>query len=104
MTRCELFHKIAHQKYLMFMQCSKKVSEKNEQDPTKGTTVILNELLADEIWLAEVNLHTYTPKILKVDQITRHINFFRFVFYLKLFKTVRRAWAEADQDIRFYKI
>lgn len=40
----------------MFMQCSKKVAEKNEQDPTKGTTVILNELLADEVWLAEVSI------------------------------------------------
>lgn len=39
------------------MQCSKKVSEKNELDPTKGTTVILNELLADEVWLAEVGDH-----------------------------------------------
>lgn len=54
MTRCELFHKIAHQKYLMFMQCSKKVAEKNGEDPNKGTTVILNELLADEAWLAQV--------------------------------------------------
>lgn len=40
------------------MQCSKKVSEKNELDPTKGTTVILNELLADEVWLAEVSIIT----------------------------------------------
>lgn len=39
----------------MFMQCSKKVAELNQQDPTKGTTVILNELLADEAWLSEVS-------------------------------------------------
>lgn len=38
----------------MFMQCSNKVQEKNREDPTKGTTVILNELLADESWLAQV--------------------------------------------------
>lgn len=44
------------------MQCSKKVSEKNELDPTKGTTVILNELLADEIWLAEVIITTFHQK------------------------------------------
>ncbi|XP_031620598.1 uncharacterized protein LOC116339086 isoform X3 [Contarinia nasturtii] len=67
LTQCELLHKIAHQKYLMFMQCSQKVAEKNAQDPTKGSTVILNELLADEAWLGQ------------------------------LFKTVRRAWAEVDQ-------
>lgn len=36
------------------MQCSNKVQEKNREDPTKGTTVILNELLADESWLAQV--------------------------------------------------
>lgn len=35
----------------MFMQCSKKVAERNGQDPT---TTILNELLADEAWLAQV--------------------------------------------------
>lgn len=38
----------------MFMQCSNKVQEKNAEDPTKGTTGILNELLADEVWLAQV--------------------------------------------------
>lgn len=36
------------------MQCSNKVQEKNAEDPTKGTTGILNELLADEVWLAQV--------------------------------------------------
>lgn len=40
----------------MFIECSKKVAEKNSQDPMKGTTVILNELLADEVWLAQVHL------------------------------------------------
>lgn len=54
LNRCQLFHKIAHQKYLTFIECSKKVAEKNSQDPLKGTTVILNELLADEAWLAQV--------------------------------------------------
>lgn len=36
------------------MQCSNKVAEKNGRDPTKSTTVILNELLADEAWLSQV--------------------------------------------------
>lgn len=53
-VRCELFHKVSHQKYLMFIECSRKVAEKNSQDPMKLTTVILNELLADETWLAQV--------------------------------------------------
>lgn len=53
-ARVELYHKITHQKYLMYIECSKKVAEKNMQDPNKGTTVILNELLADNVWLAQV--------------------------------------------------
>lgn len=39
----------------MYIECAKKVAEKNIQDPNKGTTVILNELLADDTWLALVN-------------------------------------------------
>lgn len=38
----------------MYIECAKKVAEKNSQDATKNTTVILNELLADEAWLSQV--------------------------------------------------
>ncbi|KAJ6646601.1 Glutamine and serine-rich protein 1, partial [Pseudolycoriella hygida] len=65
-SRVELYHKITHQKYLMYIECAKKVTEKNAEDPNKGTTTILNELLADDVWLAQ------------------------------LFKNVRFAWAEVD--------
>ena len=37
----------------MYIECAKKVAEKNIQDPNKGSTVILNELLADDAWLAQ---------------------------------------------------
>lgn len=57
MQRCELFHKLSHQKYSMYIECAKKVAEKNVQDPMKATTAILNELLADEVWLAQVCFH-----------------------------------------------
>lgn len=56
---------MAHQKYLMFIECSRKVAEKNSENPMNGTTDILNELLADEVWLAQVRhfsfLHQYFP-------------------------------------------
>lgn len=54
LTRIELYHKISHQKYLMYIECAKKVADKNAQDPMKATTIILNELLADDTWLAQV--------------------------------------------------
>lgn len=53
-TRVELFNKITHQKYLMYIECAKRVAEKRTTDPHKDTTCILNELLADEHWLTQV--------------------------------------------------
>lgn len=38
----------------MYIECAKKVAEKTAQEPMKATTIILNELLADEVWLAQV--------------------------------------------------
>ncbi|XP_053599863.1 uncharacterized protein LOC128669225 isoform X1 [Plodia interpunctella] len=64
--RVQLFSRISHQKYLMYAECSKRVTEKRMQNPNKDTTVILNELLADESWL------------------------------LQLFRDVRHSWAEAE--------
>ncbi|KAL0884001.1 hypothetical protein ABMA27_016048 [Loxostege sticticalis] len=64
--RVQLYSRISHQKYLMYAECSKRVAEKRMQNPSKDTTVILNELLADEVWLSQ------------------------------LFRDVRHAWAEAE--------
>jgi len=50
----ELYNKVVHQKYLMFIECAKRVSEKRAADPSKDTTAILNDMLADETWLNEV--------------------------------------------------
>ncbi|XP_061705735.1 uncharacterized protein LOC133516797 isoform X2 [Cydia pomonella] len=64
--RVQLYSRISHQKYLMYAECSKRVAEKRMQNPSKDTTVILNELLADELWLSQ------------------------------LFRDVRHSWAEAE--------
>ncbi|XP_077282742.1 uncharacterized protein LOC143908809 isoform X1 [Temnothorax americanus] len=61
-----LYNKVAHQKYLMFLECARRVADKKVADPHKDTTIILNELLADETWLNQ------------------------------LFKEVRSIWAEID--------
>ncbi|KAI5641142.1 hypothetical protein NE865_06611 [Phthorimaea operculella] len=64
--RVQLYSRVSHQKYLMYAECSKRVAEKRMQNPSKDTTVILNELLADEVWLSQ------------------------------LFREVRHSWAEAE--------
>ncbi|XP_045763707.1 mucin-5AC-like isoform X1 [Maniola jurtina] len=64
--RVQLYSRISHQKYLMYAECSKRVAEKRMQNPSKDTTVILNELLADEVWLSQ------------------------------LFRDVRHGWADAE--------
>lgn len=55
-TQVELLNKVTHQKYLMYIECAKRVSEKRTNDTTKDTTCILNELLADEGWLNQVRI------------------------------------------------
>lgn len=54
-NRVQLLNKISHQKYLMYIECAKRVADKRTTDPHKDTTCILNELLADEAWLNQVN-------------------------------------------------
>lgn len=68
LQRVELFHKITHQKYSLFKACSQRVSEQSTTNSNcpKGSTQILNELLADDVWLRQ------------------------------LFDSIRQQWADAD--------
>lgn len=40
----------------MFLECARRVTDKKVADPHKDTTIILNELLADEAWLNQVSI------------------------------------------------
>ncbi|XP_054266424.1 uncharacterized protein LOC128988797 isoform X1 [Macrosteles quadrilineatus] len=66
----QLYNKLVHQKYIMYIDCVKRVQEKRKTDSGKDTTVILNELLADEEWLS------------------------------KLFRQVRTVWADVEKAER----
>lgn len=66
----------------MYIECAKKVTDINSQDPTKATTVILNELLADEMWLAQVNLQTFIASLL-----VKYLQFICFVSIYSYLKT-----------------
>lgn len=82
-NRVELLSKITHQKYLMYIECAKRVTEKRTAESHKDTTCILNELLADENWL---------------NQVSRSFFFvsFSLYWYFQLFLEVRSSWAEVD--------
>lgn len=54
--KIDLYNKVTHQKYLMFLECARRVADKKIADPDKDTTIILNELLADEAWLNQVSI------------------------------------------------
>lgn len=57
----------------MFLECARRVADKRVADPHKDTTIILNELLADEVWLNQVSSKhifktLYTAKFLQLIQ------------------------------------
>lgn len=85
--RVELYNKIAHQKYLMYLECARRVQDKRVKEGQKDTTCILNELLADERWLGQVNITKQRFILAR----------YYFVYvWLQLFLYVRKYWGEVD--------
>ncbi|CAH1397867.1 unnamed protein product [Nezara viridula] len=54
LTKIEVLHKLCHFKCSLYTLCEERVKEKREAEPGKDTTVILNDLLADDIWLNQI--------------------------------------------------
>lgn len=54
--KIDIFHKISHQKYLLFSDCKYRTLKMNQDYPSRASTDILNELLADQLWLAAVSI------------------------------------------------
>lgn len=64
----------------MYIECSRKVAEKNSENPMNGTTHILNELLADEEWLTQV-LTAQAPLIFWTVNFGLLFKYFLFVIF-----------------------
>lgn len=57
--KIDIFHKVSHQKYLLFSDCKYRTLKMNQDYPNRASTDILNALLADQLWLAAVSLFFY---------------------------------------------
>ena len=59
-TKCsrlgQLYHKLQHHKHKMFQMATEVVEERRRSSANPDTTKILNELLANEVWLEQVGL------------------------------------------------
>jgi hypothetical protein len=56
LVRVQLYNKVAQQKYVMYIESAKRVARKRSSDPYKDTTIIANELSADDAWLNQVSI------------------------------------------------
>ncbi|XP_017493306.1 PREDICTED: coiled-coil domain-containing protein 82-like [Rhagoletis zephyria] len=53
-ARADIFHKIAHEKFNLYIHCSRRVAEQQQEYPGKSSTEILNDLLAEHNWVDEL--------------------------------------------------
>ena len=54
-TLCGLYHRLHHMKQKLYVMCSEIVEKRKEDSPGIDTTQILNQLLADDVWLETVS-------------------------------------------------
>lgn len=54
LSKVEVLHKLCHFKCSLYAVCEERVKEKREAEPAKDTTVVLNDLLADDVWLNQM--------------------------------------------------
>jgi hypothetical protein len=55
---CGLFHRLQHVKQTMYVMCAEIVEKRKDDNPGIDTTQILNQLLADDVWLESVRPST----------------------------------------------
>ena len=51
---CGLYHRLHHMKQKLYMMCAEIVEKRKVDCPGIDTTKILNQLLADDVWLETV--------------------------------------------------
>ncbi|CAG0887722.1 unnamed protein product [Cyprideis torosa] len=56
--KLRLFSTLVHQKYNLYVRCATRVSRAKSDDSSKDTTQILNDLLAEDVWLSALFTET----------------------------------------------
>ena len=82
-TLCGLYHRLHHMKQKLYVMCSEIVEKRKEDSPGIDTTQILNQLLADDVWLETVSVNEISNSILSS-------------VLFQQFKKMQDLWADAD--------
>ena len=81
-TLCGLYHRLHHMKQKLYVMCSEIVEKRKEDSPGIDTTQILNQLLADDVWLETVG--------------AKYSIHFSSSILFQQFKKMQDLWADAD--------